>query len=292
MKEELMAFDNLPYQSPFQTAEASNYASEILILSKSVSEKSRCVLDVAYGHDYWQRMDIYLPDDASKKNLPVLMFAHGGGWTHGYKEWMGFMAPPIVSLPAIFASVSYRLAPVNRYPDPMRDCFSAVEWVYKNIQKLGGSPNRVFIGGHSAGGHLGSLVALRKDITETLGLPSNVIKGCFPVSTPFDMRADDPESGSDEERLHLFLRGMEDGEEASPICHVAGNSTPFFIVCGSMDLEWVVKTTPQMVAALKGQSGIVESHVFEGLNHFETNLALRHESNSWVKKVREWMSNF
>ncbi|MGE5839597.1 MAG: hypothetical protein ACM34H_06650, partial [Deltaproteobacteria bacterium] len=75
-----------------------------------------------------------------------------------------------------------------------------------------------------------------------------------------------------------------------PLCHVAGNSTPFFIACGSRDLEWVLKTTPPMVAALKGESGKVESHVFEGLNHYETNLEQRHESNIWVKTVREWMS--
>ena len=198
----------------------------------------------------------------------------------------------IVSLPAIFVSLSYRLAPASRYPEPMEDCFSAVEWVYKNIKNFGGSPNRIFIGGHSAGGHLASLVALRKDLTEARGLPSNVIKGCFPVSTPFDMRADNPEAGSDEESLRLLLKRLEDGEDASPICHVAGNRTPFLIVCGSRDLEWVLRTTPQMVAALRGQPGGVESFVFEGLDHYETNLDQRYESNPWVKKVREWMSNF
>jgi acetyl esterase/lipase len=262
------------------------------MLSKSVAEKRRCVLDVPFGDDYWQRIDVYLPDDPAEQDLPVLMFAHGGGWTHGYKEWMGFMAPPIVSLPAIFVSVSYRLAPASRYPEPMQDYFSAVEWVYKNIRNFGGSPNRIFIGGHSAGGHLASLVALRKDLMEARGLPSNVIKGCFPVSTPFDMRADNPEAGSDEESLRLLLKRLEDGEDASPICHVAGNRTPFFIVCGSRDLEWVSRTTPQMVAALRGQPGGVENFVFEGLDHYETNLDQRHGRNAWVKNVREWMSNF
>lgn len=288
-----MAFDNLPPQDPFQTPEATTYAAKILVLSKSVTEKRRCVLDVAYGKDYWQKIDIYLPEDYSIKDLPVLMFAHGGGWTHGYKEWMGFMAPSIVSLPAIFVSISYRLAPDSRYPDPLDDCFSALKWVYDNIERYGGNPQRLFIGGHSAGGHLSTLVALRRDMAESRGLPRDVIKGCLPVSTPFDLRVEKPEPGSSEERVYqLFLRRPEDAAEASPIVHAKGNETPFFITHGSRDLEWVLRTGPPMISALQKQPGRVEYHVFEGSDHFQINLDQGNENNLWVKKVRSWMTEY
>ncbi|PON09712.1 hypothetical protein C2W62_54020, partial [Candidatus Entotheonella serta] len=42
------------------------------------------VLDIAYGPDYWQKIDIYLPEAAPEGTLPTLLFMHGGYWTHGY----------------------------------------------------------------------------------------------------------------------------------------------------------------------------------------------------------------
>jgi acetyl esterase/lipase len=197
----------------------------------------------------------------------------------------------MVSLPAIFASISYRLAPGFRYPDPLYDCFSALKWVYGNIERYGGNPQRLFIGGHSAGGHLTTLVALRRDIAESRGLPSNVIKGCYPVSTPFDLRIEKPEPGSGEERVYpLFLRKPEDAADASPIVHIKDNETPFFITYGSRDLEWVLRTGPPMISALQKQPGRVEHHVFEGSDHFQINLDQGNENNLWVKKVRSWMT--
>src|SRR6266511_1786409 len=102
---------------------------------------SRCdvIFDVPYGGDYCQRLDIYRSKKASV-NLPVLVFAHGGAWTDGYKEWMGLMAPAITNFPAIFVSVSHRLAPAHRYPDPFDDCMAAVSWVHRNIREYGGDP--------------------------------------------------------------------------------------------------------------------------------------------------------
>mgnify|MGYP003352641242 CR=1 FL=1 len=105
-----MAFDNLPEQKKMG-GEGEAYAAECLKRSKAAMKGARTVLDQAYGDDYWQKVDLYLPKDESAKDLPVLIFLHGGGGEFGYKEWMGFQAPPIVAFPAIFVSVSYRLAP-------------------------------------------------------------------------------------------------------------------------------------------------------------------------------------
>ena len=77
------------------------------------------------------------------------MFAHGGAWTHGYKEWTGLMAPVFTAVPAIFVSVSYRLAPENRFPVPLDDCIDALAYVHRHIADHGGNPARIYVGGHS-----------------------------------------------------------------------------------------------------------------------------------------------
>jgi len=158
-----MAFDTLAPQPPINP-NADVYAAEALRLSRAAADATRCELDLAFGSDPAQALDLYLPADAAARDLPVLMLMHGGGWTHGYKEWMGLNAPPLVTLPAIVASVSYRLKPAHPYPAALDDCIAALAWLHANVARFGGSPRRIFVGGHSAGGQLASLVALCRDL--------------------------------------------------------------------------------------------------------------------------------
>lgn len=284
-----MAFDSLPLQSPINPR-ADAYAEIALSRSQAVAVASRCVLDVPYGDDYWQKVDVYLPDDSATADLPVFLNLHGGGWTHGYKEWLGFMAPPIVSLPAVYVSVSYRLAPDHLYPVPLEDTFLALRWAVDHIADYGGSPDRLFIGGHSAGGHLASLATVRRDLAAGYGLTSDVIKGCFPVSGVYEFNYDDPDLKAwTEGPGSVLLRSREDANEASPIAHVEGNPTPFYVTWADGDGIYATVTGPRMVDALAKQPGRVDWHVFENRNHFSVNLDMGQADNLWVRTLRSWM---
>jgi acetyl esterase/lipase len=190
-----------------------------------------------------------------------------------------------VSLPAVYVSVSYRLSPAHRHPAQLEDCLAALAWVHRNITQHGGSPDRLFIGGHSAGGHLAALVALRRDLYGPHGLPGDVIKACFPVSGAF---------GFDNEPCAklgapLFAK-PEDRLDASPLAHVAGNRTPFFVAWAENDGNCAVASNPEFVAALRAQPGRVESHVFPLLDHFSINIAMMLPDNLWVRTLRAWMA--
>lgn len=285
-----MAFDSLPLQSPINPR-ADAYAETALILSKEAAASCRCVLDVPYGDDYWQKIDIYLPDDPSATGLPVFLNLHGGGWTHGYKEWLGFQAPPIVSLPAIYISVSYRLAPDHLYPTPLEDTFRALKWTVDHITDHGGDPNRIFIGGHSAGGHLSSLATLRRDMAVDFGLPEDVIKGCFPVSGVYEIDFEDADLKEWAEGPgSVMLCSRDDAKAASPITHIEGNRTPFYVSWADGDGIYATVTGPRMVEALSQQPGRVAWQVFENKNHFSVNLDMADENNRWVQTLRSWMT--
>ena len=103
---------------PPMSERAEEYTATALKLTREVQRRSRVELDVAYGGTDEQRLDLYLPNGPASEPVPVLLFMHGGGWTHGYKEWAGFMAPAIVCLPAILVSVGYRLAPQGQVSRP------------------------------------------------------------------------------------------------------------------------------------------------------------------------------
>jgi arylformamidase len=285
-----MSFEDLPPQPPIN-ALADVYTAKALELTRATQAATRFIGDVCYGPDYRQRLDVYLPDDSALSGLPVLLFVYGGGWRHGYKEWLGFMAPPLLPLPANFVSVSLRLAPNVRYPEPLNDYFGAIKWAYRNIAKLGGDPERIFIGGHSSGAHLSALAALRTDIAERNGLPRNVVKACFPVSGIYDLAYDSSTLQAHTRSSIAALLGPHNRpSEASPITYVSGNTTPFYVVWSSGDNEIMAATSPIFVEALRQQPGRVEYCVIPNLYHFDMSLAQQNSNSPWVLTVREWMN--
>src|SRR5205085_10965882 len=98
----------------------------------------------AYGDDPYQRLVVY---PAAKADGRVLLFWHGGGWTSGYKEWMGFMAPAFNAAGVTFVSAGYRLAPGHVFPAALDDCAAAMRWVDSRIGEHGGDASKVFTGG-------------------------------------------------------------------------------------------------------------------------------------------------
>ena len=264
---------------------AEDYSATAFRRTDEAKATTRHILDVAYGPEDDQDIDIYLPDDVTATNVPVFMFIHGGSWTHGYKEWLGFMAPAFTTLPAIFVSVAYRLAPDTKFPLPVEDCRNALKWVYENIGEHGGDRNRIFVGGHSAGGHLAAMLTLELDALEASGLPRDVIKACFPVSGVFDL------VGRDEERLGPLLSSPADARAASPIQLVEGNRTPFLFAIGEIDFPELIPQSHAMAEALRNQSGTVELMDMPGEDHFNISLQGGNPDGPWVTRVREWMSN-
>lgn len=287
-----MSFDCLEPQPPIHPPEADAYSRRALELSRRAAESCDCHFDIAYGPDRRQVLDIYRPVSMWRGSLPVLFFLHGGAWTNGYKEWMGLLAPAVTCFPAIFISVSCRLAPTHRYPRPLDDCVSALSWVHRRIDRYGGDPTRVFVGGHSSGGHLTSLAALRPDKLRSQNIQESVIKGCFPVSARFNMVFDDPDPGTTEYRHQsmLFDAG-EDTALASPIRLIEGCRIPFLLTYGSNDLPAIIENNGQMYTALRAAGAPAARLVLADHDHFDTALEIRHAESPWMTAVKGRMGD-
>ena len=262
---------------------AEEFTEITLKLSQEVREQVECRLDIPYGENERHKVDIYLPKEAGSEPLPVLMYMHGGRWTRGDKSRAAFLAPAIISAPAIFVAVGFRLATEVKYPGPVDDCRAALKWVYENIAGHGGDPDRIFVGGHSSGGHLSSLITLQQNALRNLGLPDDVIKGCFPASGVFDVASPS--------RIETFLNSADDVTEASPVRQVAGNQVPFFIIVGENDAEEHRSYYHAMVEALGKERGPVESADIEGVNHYEISLWCGEPDSLWATTVRQWMNS-
>jgi len=292
-----MSFDDLKPQSPRTAANsrvpepANAYGEQALVRSKAAAERCRTVLDVAFGDDYYQKLDLYLLDEAEARDVPVLLYFHGGAWQHGYKEWNGFMAPVFIDLPAIFISASYRLVPEHKFPAAQHDAFTALQWVWRNIADHGGDPGRIFVAGWSVGGSLASLLALRRELYPIYGLPADIVKACFAASAGFAYPSGDPAPGNSGITYgELMYEKAADDVLTAQVAYAKGNRVPFYISHGSEDFRHVMNSSAAMAAALREEDCAVACDVFAGLDHYQTNLAHGARDNRWVATVRAWMT--
>ncbi|MBB6730627.1 alpha/beta hydrolase [Cohnella sp. CBP 2801] len=102
---------------------------------------------------------IYSP--RSEAPLPVIVYYHGGGWVVGDLDAADVLCRQLANgTGSIVVSVDYRLAPEHKFPAAAEDAYAAAEWVARNAGALGADPERVAVGGDSAGGNLAAVVSL------------------------------------------------------------------------------------------------------------------------------------
>jgi acetyl esterase len=103
---------------------------------------------------------IYRPEGAGP--FPVLVYFHGGGWVLGNLEFSDAACRGLANMArCLVVSVDYRLAPEHKFPAALDDAYAATQWVIQHAASIEGDPQRVAVGGESAGGNLATVVALR-----------------------------------------------------------------------------------------------------------------------------------
>lgn len=104
---------------------------------------------------------VYTPRDPDGQPLPMLIYIHGGGWVIGSRDSHDVPCRYLaLAGDCIVVSVDYRMAPEHPFPEPVHDCWAAVQWIADNAEALGGSAERIAIGGDSAGGNLSTVMCL------------------------------------------------------------------------------------------------------------------------------------
>jgi acetyl esterase len=102
---------------------------------------------------------IYRP--STERPLPVLVYFFGGGWTLGTIDTSDGVCRALTNaVGCVTITVGYRLAPEHKFPAAVDDCYAATEWIGAHAAELGVDPNRIAVGGDSAGGNLAAAVTL------------------------------------------------------------------------------------------------------------------------------------
>ena len=230
--------------------------------SEDAVETLPCTLDVAYGDGPLEILDIFHPLGGGP--APVLMFFHGGYWRAGDKSWFRYLARPFVERGAAFVAVKYGLCPDHKMDELVAQCRRAVAWVFRNIKDHSGDSARLFVSGHSAGGHITGMM-LGTDWAGELGLPADAIKGAVGISGLYDL-----------EPIRLsqvngpLQLSAEDAKRNSPVHHKprVAPPLPVLLAFGGLESAEYGRQTEAYADMLCRAGGTAETLAVAGHHHF------------------------
>jgi arylformamidase len=198
----------------------------------------------AYGPSEIEKLDIYR---AKAANAPVFVFIHSGNWQLGAAKDYGYPAEMFVAAGAHYVALDFNN--VNETGGDLGVVAAQVRrgiaWVCKNAASFGGDPERIYIGGHSSGGHLCG-VALVTDWQKEFGLPENAIKGGLCMSGMYEMT---PVRLSWRRAYVKFTDAMAEAMSAQR--HIDKLRAPIVVTYGSFETPDFQRQSRDFAAAVK-----------------------------------------
>jgi len=251
------AYDQSKYAPNLQQV-IKRYASNSELTRSRLGAPRR----VAYGAQPIEQLDIYRTPRA---NAPVHVFIHGGAWRSGVAKDYAFPAEMFVAAGAHYVVPDFAwvqdagggLAPIS---DQIR---RALAWVARNAASFGGDASRIYVSGHSSGGHQAAVLATT-DWKRDFGLPPDIVKGYVLISGIYELY---PVSLSARASYVKFdERTLAD---LSALRHLERIAAPVAIVYGTLETPEFQRQSREFAEALRRASKPVQLIVADGYNHFE-----------------------
>ena len=215
-----------------------------------------------------QRLDLFLPKGT---NWPVFIFVHGGNWDAGDKGLRIGGADIYGNIGRFYAArgigvavISYRLQPTVNWREQVQDVAAAAAWIHAHIAEYGGSPHRVFLGGHSAGAQLACHAAL---------LFPSMISGVISVSDAGMDLADQKTYDLGAKRAYYAARFSDNNpreiwqREASPVTYVTSNAPAFLILYAAGESKALRRQSQRLSEVLKREQVPCRLVIVPGQSH-------------------------
>lgn len=228
--------------------------------------------DISYipDGDEAQKLDLYLPETAAEKPLPLVVHIHGGGWVGGSK----FPCPVAMMVLKGYAvaSVEYRFSQKAIFPAQIQDCQAAIRWLRAHSKQYNLDPEHVGVVGGSAGGHLSALVGTaggKKAFTMIGGNEeqSDRVQAVCDIFGPADFSTVVQQAADDKNVKNIFefntpkdpyssligtkLDDKAKADAVSPVHYVSKDNPPFLILHGTHDTLVPFAQSEEFAAVLK-----------------------------------------
>jgi arylformamidase len=255
---ELDAAYDQSYYAPLGRQILARYVSNSELARKRLGPPQR----VAYGPTEIEKLDIF---HTKRPKAPIFIFIHGGAWLHGSAKEYAFAAETFVNAGAHYVVPDF--IAVDKANGDLRVMAAqvrrAIAWTYSNAAVFDGDADRLYIGGHSSGGHLCG-VALVTDWQKEFGLPTTIVKGGVCMSGMYDMK---PVRLSKRGNYVKFNDAME--QAMSSQRHLDLLHAPVVVTYGSNETPEFQRQNRDFAAAVKAAGKAVQLIEAANYNHFE-----------------------
>jgi len=254
---------------------ADEFTARARAESKRVRESfaGRGRFDLAYGPEPKQKLDVY---PAASPSAPAAVWFHGGRWQMNSKDDSNRAVETFTRAGVTLVAAGFRQAPDNRMDVIIDDARKAVAWVYNNAASIGVDRNRLYIVGHSSGGHMAGMM-VTTDWTK-LGLPRDAVKGGLCGSGMYDLEP---------VRLTFRNEALKLDEEAaarnSPIKHIPVPGCPIVVTVGQLESDEFRRQSREFADAWRKAGNQVQFIEVPRLHHFSLSADFNNPENPAIK---------
>jgi len=230
----------------------------LLLYSSSISpsfsfgvKHAKNVSYSAPGNGSANMLDIFYKKSRTPKN--VVVFIHGGSWDSGKKEMYWWLGRNFANKNVVCVVINYSLSP-SKYEQMGTDCAAALKWVKQNISSYGGNPDRIFVMGHSAGGHLAELINLDPRFFREQNI-ANPIRGVI-LDDPFGLDMYEYMTTAEKDHYYnSFIKTFStDGEvwkKGSPLTYISNATNAHLIFMGERTYPSILLQSNRLYEWLK-----------------------------------------
>lgn len=250
------------YNARASVADFDACMREYETLSRQARADCVGLFDLRYGPAGAERLDLFLAAGRSRP-APLFIFIHGGYWRSQTKENSALMAGLFTSQGIAVATLEYTLLPRASLWEVVREIRSAVAWLHGNAAGFGIDPDRIFVGGSSAGGHLVGML-LAPGWHEEFAVPHDLVKGAVALSGLYDIQPLCEIAPGEWLRLVPWQ-----ARDLSPLFMIPDLAPPLILSVGGLETDGFKNQTRAYEAAWKRRGHQVTFVPAEDRNHFD-----------------------
>ena len=233
------------YNNREKVEDSADWIARYAAASAETRAALECRLDLAYGTHPGETLDFFPARERRRRpSTCSCTAATGSGWT---SPTSSFVAQALQPAGAAVVVINYALIPTVHMDELVRQCRASIAWVHRNAPSFGGDPNRIYVSGHSAGGHLVAML-MSTDWRAFGGLPTDVIKGGCGISGLYDL---EPIRLS---YLNEVLKlTQESARRNSPVHCPPQRSSPLLLAVGGLEGPEYHRQTEELAAVWRSR---------------------------------------
>jgi acetyl esterase/lipase len=237
-----------------------------------------------------QQLDVYAPRKV-KSPRPVLVFIHGGNWNSGKKSQYWPMGRNFARKGIVTVIIDYPLSPAANYDDMAKASAKAVQWTVENIGKYGGDTSRLFLSGHSAGGHLAALIGLDDEYFKALSMKNPAAGLVLIDAAGLDMYNYllEKKYPSDNTYIKTFTNDSAIWKKASPRYYLKQDMPPMLIYRGGETYESIETSTEAFMGDYRKFVPNPRYKVLKGKKHVPMIVQFFWPWNKYFGEIGEFM---